>query len=180
MPVLVISGAWIVFQTLRGPFPNVFWHSFLRITEVEVARKAETFSFSWKKIPHGKTTVAKLFLDLASIPPRQTHLDSWLPYWTFGLRSPKISQYNRGETMREWVREREREREGWFVKLWGASSGSESYEWRDWQTEGPTSGWGSSWERFSFGSWFPTSVSMNVPRNGSGVRPYLWDQEKFV
>ena len=50
-----------------------------------------------------------------------------------------------------------------YVKLWGASSGSESIEWRDWQTEGPTSGWGSSWERSSFGSWFSTFVFRNVP-----------------
>ena len=47
--------------------------------------------------------------------------------------------------------------------LWGASSVSESFEWRDWQTEGPTSGWGSSWERSSFGSWFSTFVFRNVP-----------------
>ena len=50
-----------------------------------------------------------------------------------------------------------------YVKLWGASSGSESIERRDWQTEGPTSGWGSSWERSSFGSWFSTFVFRNVP-----------------
>ena len=54
MPVSVISKAGIVMQTLRGPSPNVFWHSFLRITEVELARKAETFDFSRKKIPQEK------------------------------------------------------------------------------------------------------------------------------
>ena len=47
--------------------------------------------------------------------------------------------------------------------MWGASSGPESTEWRDWQTEGPTSGWESSWERSSFGSWFSTFVFRNVP-----------------
>ena len=49
------------------------------------------------------------------------------------------------------------------VTMWGASSGSESIEWRDWQTEGPTSGWGSSWERSSGGFWFSTFVFRNVP-----------------
>ena len=29
--------------------------------------------------------------------------------------------------------------------------------------EGPTSGWGSSWEQSSFGSWFSTFVFRNVP-----------------
>ena len=48
--------------------------------------------------------------------------------------------------------------------LWGASSGSESFEWQDWYTEGPTLGWGSSWERSSFGSRFSTFVFRNVPR----------------
>ena len=47
--------------------------------------------------------------------------------------------------------------------MWGAASGSESFEWRDWQMEGPNSGWVSSWERPSFGSWFATSVFRNVP-----------------
>ena len=47
--------------------------------------------------------------------------------------------------------------------LWGALSMSESIERRDWQTDRPTSGWGSSWERSSFGSWFSTFVFRNVP-----------------
>ena len=49
LPVLVISKAWIVLQTLRGSSPNVCWHSFLRITGIEFARKAYIFSFSWRK-----------------------------------------------------------------------------------------------------------------------------------
>ena len=40
---------------------------------------------------------------------------------------------------------------------------SESIEWRDWQTEGPTSGWGSLWESSSFVPWFSTFVFRNVP-----------------
>ena len=64
MPVLVISKARTVLQTLRGLSPNVFWHSFLQITEVELATKAETFSFSWKKkYNHEERTVAKSFVD---------------------------------------------------------------------------------------------------------------------
>ena len=47
--------------------------------------------------------------------------------------------------------------------MWRASSRSKSVEGRDRQTEGPTSGWGSSWERSSFGSWFFTFVFRNVP-----------------
>ena len=47
--------------------------------------------------------------------------------------------------------------------LWGALSGPKSIEWRDWQTEGHSSGWGSSWERSSFGSWFSIFVFRNVP-----------------
>ena len=47
--------------------------------------------------------------------------------------------------------------------MWGASSESESIAWRDWQTKGPTSGWGSSWERSSFDSWFSTFVFHNLP-----------------
>ena len=45
----------------------------------------------------------------------------------------------------------------------GASSVSESIEWRDWQTEGPTSGWWSIWESSSFVPWFSTFVFRNVP-----------------
>ena len=44
-----------------------------------------------------------------------------------------------------------------------ASPVSESIEWRDWQTEGPTSGWGSLWDSSSFVPWFSTSVFRNVP-----------------
>ena len=44
-----------------------------------------------------------------------------------------------------------------------ASSVSETIKWRDWPTEGPTSGWGSSWERSSFDSWFSMFVFRNVP-----------------
>ena len=49
MPVLVVSKARIVLQALqalRGHSPNVSWHSFLRITGVELAGNAETFSSS--------------------------------------------------------------------------------------------------------------------------------------
>ena len=45
----------------------------------------------------------------------------------------------------------------------GALSVSESIEWRDWQTEGPTSGWGSLSESSSFVPWFSTFVFRNVP-----------------
>ena len=49
-----------------------------------------------------------------------------------------------------------------FIYLY-ASSMSESIEWRDWQTEGPTPGWGSLWESSSFVPWFFTYVFRNVP-----------------
>ena len=42
-------------------FPNVFWHSFLPITEVKSAREAETFSFSWKKYSSRKRNCCKIF-----------------------------------------------------------------------------------------------------------------------
>ena len=35
--------------------------------------------------------------------------------------------------------------------------------WRDWKTEGPTSGCRSSWERPPFCSWFSTFVFWNIP-----------------
>ena len=44
-----------------------------------------------------------------------------------------------------------------------ASPVSESIEGRDWQTEGPTSGWGSLWESFSFVLWFTTFMFRKVP-----------------
>ena len=44
-----------------------------------------------------------------------------------------------------------------------ASPVSESIEWRDWQTEGPTSGWGSLWDSSSFVPWFSTFVFRDVP-----------------
>ena len=45
----------------------------------------------------------------------------------------------------------------WFPPVSG------SIEWRDWQTEGPTSGWGSLWESSSFVPWFSMFVFRNVP-----------------
>ena len=47
--------------------------------------------------------------------------------------------------------------------VWEASSGSESIELRDWQTENSTSGWGSFWERSLVGSRISTSGLRNVP-----------------
>ena len=49
------------------------------------------------------------------------------------------------------------------VTMWGSWSVPESIQRRDWQSEGPNSGWGSSWERCSFGSWFSKFVFRNVP-----------------
>ena len=49
------------------------------------------------------------------------------------------------------------------VTMSGDSSVSESIEWRDCPTQGPTSGWGSLWESFSFVPWFITFVFRNVP-----------------
>ena len=48
---------------LHGPSPNVLWHSFVWITEDELARKLTLFLFLWKKIySRKKETVAKSFL----------------------------------------------------------------------------------------------------------------------
>ena len=41
-------------------FPNVFWHSFLLITGVELARKTETFNFPWKKFSSWKRNCCKI------------------------------------------------------------------------------------------------------------------------
>ena len=51
---------------------------------------------------------------------------------------------------------------------------SESIEWRDWQTEGPTSGWGSLWESSSFGPWFSTFMFRNVSGTVSECVRICW------
>ena len=51
---------------------------------------------------------------------------------------------------------------------------SESIEWRDWQTEGPTSGWGSLWESSSFVPWFSTFMFRNVPGTVSECVRICW------
>ena len=45
-----------------------------------------------------------------------------------------------------------------------------------WVRKMPASGWGSLWDSSSFVPWFSTLVF----RNSSGVRPYVWVQDKFV
>ena len=55
-----------------------------------------------------------------------------------------------------------------------ASPVSESIEWRDWQTEGPTSGWGSLWESSAFVPWLSTFVFRNVPGTVSDCVRICW------
>ena len=63
LPVLSVSKAWIVLQTLRESSVNVFWQSFLRITGVELARKVKLFLLPWKNSLRENGTVAKSFVN---------------------------------------------------------------------------------------------------------------------
>ena len=78
LPVSVKPKAWKVKQTLRGSSPNFFWHSFLRITGVELARMAENLSFSFFRgnFSYEKATVTKSIFNP----------DEWMVANFWGLR----------------------------------------------------------------------------------------------
>ena len=104
--VLVISKAWKVLQTLLGPSPNVFWNSFLRITGVELARKAKTFSFSSKKISSWRKNSCK-------INPQPCQMDDSEYSKIYGCKTTELKICPKRETIPKFLGRKK----GFFSKL---------------------------------------------------------------